>query len=359
MVNRTYSYKIRHHSKYSKWIDECLSRLSYVYNLAKQTKEDSYTAGLSLSCYDLSNQFTQCKRVEGFKWLNEIPAQTSQAVIEKLDRTFKQFYKGGGYPKWASKKRWKSIPFKTIKQLHNGFFKLPKIGVIKVFKPSKIEGDLRTASIVKEADGYYLKVVVEVSEKSKPTVNKDVAIDRGLVYLGVSSDGEYFENPRINKRSEKRLRILNRKLSRTKKGSNNRVKVINKLQRLHLKRRRQRTDFLHKLTSSLAKQYSTIYLEDLKTSKMVLDKKFSKGISDIGWYQFEKLLSYKTQVIKVNPAYTSQECSKCGHTCKENRLNQADFKCTSCNFTFNSDENASLNILKRGRADLCNAKVVH
>lgn len=364
-----------------------MSQLCYLYNLSKDTKEQSYRAGLSLSGFDLQKQFAQCKKEIGFEWLNEAPSQTQQAIIDRLDNAYKKFYKDHkngtiqklkseylinctknnvdvnwgkynsiGRPKWAKRSKWKSIPFKSIKQIHNGFFKLPKIGVVKVFSPNVIEGKLKTAQIIKEADGYYLNVQVEIGEIYRESKG-DLAIDRGLKYLAVTSDGEYIDNPKINEKTEKKLRVLNRKLSRTKEGSNNRRKVINNLQRVYLKRKRQRRDFLHKLTTDLANKYETIYLEDLKTSKMVKDKKYSKGISDVGWYMFEELLSYKTNVIKVDPAYTSQTCSNCGHVDKESRKIQSVFKCTSCNFQENADYQACLNILKRGRADLNNAKV--
>lgn len=355
---KTYTYKIRHEEKYSQWIERTLSQLRYVYNLAKQTKEDSYAKGLSLTNYDLQKQFTQCKKEPGFEWLREASSCNQQSIFDRLDRAYKLFYRGGGYPKWASKKNWKSIPFKRIKQIHNGFFKLPKLGVVKVFNPNIIKGDLRTASIIKKADGYYLNIQVKLEEKEKQ-VKGEVAIDRGITYFAVTSDGEYIDNPKINEKSEKKLRILNRKLSRAKKGSNRRDKVINQLQKLYLKRQRQRLDFLHKLTTNLANNYENVILEDLKVSKMVQDKNYSKSISDLGWYKFEELLSYKTNVIKVNPAYTSQTCSECGSVDKNSRKSQSIFKCTSCNFEMNADENACQEILKRGRADLTEVNVNH
>ena len=354
---KTYSFKIRHSEKYSQWIESTLGATRFIYNLAKETKEECFKKGVRLSGYDLSNQLVQCKKELGFEWLKEVPAQTLQGTIERMDNSFKRFFKGAGYPKWASKRKWKSILFKEIKQTHNNFFKLPKIGVVKVFNPKLIKGKLKTAQLIKECDGYYLKIQVEVIEEITIKPFKDLGIDRGLVEFIVTSDSEYIKNPKINEKTELKLRVLNRKLSRTKKGSNNRLRVINKLQQLYIKRTRQRLDFLHKLTTNLGSKYKIIYLEDLKVSKMVQDKNYSKGISDVAWSKFEELLSYKTKVLKVNPSYTSQECSNCNYTNEKNRLTQSKFKCISCNYESNADENASKIILKRGRADLYNAKV--
>ena len=356
---KTYTFKIRHSEKHSKKIDSILNASRFVYNLAKETKEESYKKGIKLSTFDLQKQFTEAKKEQGFEWLKDIPSQTAQAIIERMDDSFKKFFKGAGYPKWASKKKWKSIPFKSIKQKSWNTFTLPKIGDIKVFNPKTIKGILKTAQIVKECDGYYLKIQFETEFKIIKKPSKDLAIDRGLIQFIVTSDGEFINNPKINEKTEIKLKILNRKLSRTKKGSNNRQKIIQKLQKLYLKRTRQRLDFLHKLTTDLGNKYETIYLENLSVSKMIQDKKFSKGISDVAWYKFEELLKYKTQVIKVNPAYTSQECSNCGYINKENRKSQSQFNCLKCNYKENADLNASKTILKRGRADLCNANVNH
>ena len=83
---------------------------------------------------------------------------------------------------------------------------------------------------------------------------------------------------------------------------------------------------------------------------MIQDKKFSKSISDVAWYKFEELLKYKTQVFKVNPSYTSQECSNCGHNCKENRKTQSLFECIKCGLAMNADDQACINILQRGQS---------
>lgn len=356
---RTYSFKIRHSEKHAQWIESILGATRFIYNLAKETKEESYKKGVKLSAYDIQKQFTDCKTVKGFEWLKYVPSQTSQGIIERMDNAFKSFFKGAGYPKWASKKKWKSIPFKSIKQISHNTFKLPKLGEVKIFNPKVIEGKLKTAEIIKECDGYYLQVQFETEINHKEKPYKDLGVDRGLVYLAVTSDGEFIENPKINEKTEKKLRLLNRKLSRAKKGSKNRLKIVKQLQKLYLKRKRQRLDFLHKLTTQLGYSYEVIFLEDLKASKTTQDKNFSKGISDVGWYKFEELLSYKTFVHKINPAYTSQECSNCGYINKENRKSQSQFNCLKCNYKENADLNASKVILKRGRADLYNVKVEH
>src|ERR1700759_806582 len=155
---KTYTYKVKPNKlvdrKFIEWLNVC----RFVYNCSKDLNEQSYQKGLKLSGYDIINQLVPAKKE--FPWIAKVHSQTLQAVIERYSDSMKRFYKGAGYPKWASKKKWKSIPFKSIKTTHNGF-NLPKFGKVKVFKFKIPKGELRTATIVKEADGLYLKVVVK------------------------------------------------------------------------------------------------------------------------------------------------------------------------------------------------------
>ena len=172
----------------------------------------------------------------------------------------------------------------------------------------------------------------------------------GITYFYVTSDGEFRDNPKHLFNYLKELRVENRKLSRMKRGGSNYKKQVKVLQRLHQKISRVRKDFLHKESRYLANNYSTVIREDLNIAKMVKVSKLAKHILDCSWGLFFELLEYKTNVVKVNPAYTSQKCSKCGHTCKENRKTQSLFECIKCNFTMNADAQACQNILQRGQS---------
>lgn len=345
---KTYTYKIKPNKKVEQKFNHWVGLCRYVYNVSKELKEVSYRHGLKLSRYDIQKQLTDAKKEHTF--LKDVHSQTLQAVIDRLDNSFKKFFKGAGYPKWASKKKWKSIPFKSIKPTHNAF-KLPSFGVVKVFKFKEPKGDLKTATIVKEVDGLYLKIVVD--EHDSKEKNRDsqsvVALDMGIKFFTVTSDGEFIDNPKHLFAKLSELRVQQRKLSRMKKGGSNWNKQLVLVQRLHLKVRRCRLDFLQKQSALLANNYETVIVEDLDIKGMSKNKKLSKHILDCGWGTFFKLLEYKTNVIKVNPRYSSQECSKCGHTCKENRPTQSLFECIQCGFTENADIQATLNLFQRGQ----------
>lgn len=355
---KTYTYKIKSvdHSfeeKFSQWIGTC----RFVYNSAKELKQLSYRMGSPLTNNTIQKQLTQAKKEIDF--VRVVNSQTLQAILDRLDRAYKSFYNGGGYPKWASKDKWNTIPFKSIKYRGEGKFFLPSWGDINVFLSRKFNGELRTANIKKEVDGYYLQVVTD----ENPNINQNdnqVSIDLGLKYFYVSSDGEYIGNPNHFKKYERQLRIEQRSLSRKKKGSNNWEKQLDRVRKTHLKIKRVRKDFLHKLSTQLAKDYNVVFCEDLSVNNMIKNPKLSKSISDCGWSMFVNMLSYKTNVVKVDPKYTSQECSECGFVSRGNRLTQSKFKCISCGYSENADFQATKNIMKRGQSLLCdNVEVVN
>lgn len=353
---RTYTYKIKPNKKVEQKFNHWLGICRYVYNVSKEVKEVSYKHGLKLSSYDIQKQLTDAKKEHTF--IKDVHSQTLQAVIDRLDNSFKKFFKGAGYPKWASKKKWKSIPFKSIKITHNAF-KLPSFGVVKVFNFKEPKGDLKTATIIKEADGLYLKVVVdEYNSKVKNRDNQSVvALDMGVKFFTVTSDGEFVENPKHLFEKLAELRIQQRKLSRMKKGGSNWKKQVVVVQRLFLKVKRCRLDFLQKQSTLISDRYETVIVEDLNIAGMSKNKKLSKHILDCGWGTFFSLLEYKTSVVRVSPRYSSQECSKCGHTCKENRATQSLFECISCGYSENADLQATFNLFQRGQT-LMGANVV-
>lgn len=300
--------------------------------------------GVSISNYDLQKQITDCKKE--IDWLNNIHSQTIQAIFDRLDKSYKSFFKRGfGFPKFASKKKWKSIPFKSIQFKDNNFI-LPKWGIVKVFKDRFPEGEIKTASLIKKADGYYLHIQAEIEYNN--TNENQMGIDMGISYFCITSDGLYISNPKHFKIYERKLRIENRSLSRKKKYSNGWYKQVKRLQLLYLKIQRVRLDFLHKTSTNLSKQNGTIFMEDLNIAGMSRSN-LAKHILDCGWGKFKELLSYKSNVVSVNPKYTSQTCSDCGHKDSRNRI-KSEFLCKNCGSIFNADHNASLNILSKGIA---------
>lgn len=359
----TYTFKIKTSSKLIQKIENHLNITRLVYNLSKDVREYAYSKGVKLSKFDLIKQLPELK--SEFKWISDVHSQTLQGVIERLEKGYDKFFSDlkkntkTSKPKWAKKKNWKSVEFKSsaVKSKET-YFEISKIGKIKYFKSREIQGNIKLARIIKESDGYYIQIV---TDHIKPKSDKQtfVGIDMGIKYFTVTSDGEFIDNPKHLFKYLDQLRIENRKLSRMKKGGSNFRKQVQILQKLYLKISRTRKDFLHKSSYLLSKKYGTIIREDLNILKMVQSKSnLSKHILDCSWGLFFEMLEYKTNVHRINPAYTSQTCSSCGNVDSQNRRTQSHFECVRCGHTENADLQASKNILELGH-QLMEANVDH
>lgn len=351
---KTYKYKLKLSKNQSALIDNWIGTCRFIYNLALETKITAYKSGVSLSKYDLMKQLVELKDID---WIKSVPSQTLQDVIDRLDLTYQNFFKGGGFPKWAKKGEYNSIKFKSINKISDYVFNIPKIGNVTIFKDRIISGELKNATIIKENNAYYICIAVGVESKNMYPVNDNqiIGLDMGISYFLVDSNGNYIENPRTTKKYERILRIKSRSLSRKKKGGAGFLKTKKELNNLHLKIANTRTDFLHKISFQYVKNNSLIVCEDLKVNNMIKFGNLSKHIADVSWSNFFSMLNYKSlfyekDFIKINPKYTSQKCNHCGFIAKENRISQSKFKCIKCGHEDNADLNASKNILGEGIA---------
>ena len=215
-----------------------------------------------------------------------------------------------------------------------------------------LEGTPKTLQILHECGEWYAVYTCEVPKNPLPPTGSSVGVDVGTTWFAITSNGEFVENPRYLDKSLSKLAVQQRTVSCRKKGSKRRKKAVKLVAKTHQKIRRARLDFQHKTARKLVNEYDVIAHEDLKVSNMVKSN-LARSISDVGWSQFYDILSLKAEsagrkVIRVNPMYTSQTCYQCGHRCKENRVEQARFKCVSCGHEDNADVNAARNILRAG-----------
>lgn len=403
-ISKTYRYKLR----LSKLQEETLTGWIYtcraVYNLALETKQYVYSSNrVTLSAFDLSNQLPELKKE--FDWIKSVPSQSLQDVIERLDEAYKKFFKNNkegvvlrwkaeyiekqrkkgreinlkkyyniGKPSFARRDEYDSITFKSVKQVSDYVFNLPKIGNITIFKDRQPKGVLKRAIIKKEIDGFYLSIITE-QEIETPIIkliddSQAVGIDVGVSNFYVSSDDVYKDNPKFLEVFGKKLRIEQRSLARKVKGSSNWKKQKINLAKVNLKVKRSRKDHHHKEANELIRDYDFICAEDLKLKNMTKSSKggdvehgkmvkqksgLNRSLLDTGIGLFFNIIEYKTQwqgkqFVQVNPKHTSQECSECGHISPENRKTQSKFKCVKCGYEDHADKNASKNIKSRGTA---------
>lgn len=345
----------------------------FIYNYYLNEKINRYEKD---KCnYNLRDMKSDLKVLqEKYEWLKEVDGCLLRTTLDDLDRAYSNFFNGFGYPKFKSKAHhdtyrtvclrssYKGHNYSNIKvDLEKRIIKLPKIDNIKIkgYRNLKsFDKKIINATISSEVDKYYVSVLVEeVDINSKFTLNSVVGIDLGVKNLVITSDGIKYEAMQNIKKYEKKLKGLNRWLSRTKKGSNNRRKVISKIQRVNMKLKNIRKYYTHLITSTLVKNNDLIVAEKLQVKEMIENSKkyLNKALTNSNLSEIIRQLKYKAELfnkkfIQIDTYYpSSQLCSHCGNRNKELKdLNIREWNCSECGNLNDRDINASINILMRG-----------
>jgi len=306
--------------------------------------------------------------------LKNVYSQTLQNVAVRVDLAFQAFFrrcKSGekpGYPRFKGQGRYHSFTYpqnnNSFKFVEDNRIKLSKIGNVKMKKHRDIEGHPKTCVVQKTPTGkWYICISCDDVPVTPLLKNKlEVGIDMGLKSFAVLSDENKIDNPRFFKQEEKELAKAQRKLSKQTKGSKERRKAKKVVSKIHERIKNNRSDFLHKEANKVVDKYRVICVEDLSINDMMVSgkkKKLSKSIADASWGIFLSLLSFKAEnagrtLVKVNPAYTTQDCSECG-TRKPLRLDERVYSCDVCGLSMDRDLNASRNILSVGTHTLATA----
>jgi putative transposase len=187
-----------------------------------------------------------------------------------------------------------------------------------------------------------------------PPTGQIVGVDVGIASFATLSTGEEIENPRYRKKALDNLKRQQRRLSRKKKGSRRRAKQRIKVARAHLKVSRCRKDFHHKVSTDLVRRFDAIKVEDLNIRGMVKNRHLVQAISDVAWGSFFRMTQTKAESAwrvfeRVDPRYTSQICSNCGHRQKM-PLAVRIYECAKCGFVIGRDHNSAITIDRAGRA---------
>ena len=359
-MRQAFLYRLYVNETQSDKLDNLLRLARQLYNAALQQRRDAWKyQHKSLNYYDQANQLKEVRNeIPEFAQLNFSAAQD---MLRRLDKSFKAFFrrvKSGevaGFPRFKGRDRFDSITFPTYGdgiKIKGGRLYVQNVGLLKIKIHRVLEGEINTVTIKRECGKWYVVFSNTVEIKPLPVSDRTVGIDVGLESFAVTSDGEYIENPRYLREAEVVLRVAQRSVSRKKKGSNNRRKAVRLLAKKHLRVKRQRADFAHKVADNLVKNYGRIAVEDLRIKNMVRNHHLARSISDAGWGQFLSILAYKAEYagrefVQVNPNGTSQICSGCGATVKKS-LSTRVHNCPACGLSLNRDFNAALNIKRLG-----------
>lgn len=342
-------------------INKTMGVTRFVYNLALETKIRAYKdAFVNLSVYDLQKQFTQLRHE--YDWIKEVGQESPSETIKNIDLAFKSFLNGGGYPKFKSKNNGIKIITRTKCKKVDFLKNEISAGKIKNI-PAKLSkvftGDIRVIRISKTPTNKYYASVLVKTDELEIVVNKQrsaVGIDLGIKDFATLSTGEKIPNPRHLRSELVRLKILQRRVSRKKRGSKNKQKTNLKVSLLHEKIANQRVDFLHKLSTKIISdnQTDTICIENLAVKNMIKNHSLSQAIIDVSWSEFIRQLEYKGKwygknVIKINRFFASSKtCSGCGHVKDKLDLSEREWTCTKCDTTHDRDVNAAINIRNSG-----------
>ncbi|NEP07326.1 MAG: IS200/IS605 family element transposase accessory protein TnpB, partial [Okeania sp. SIO4D6] len=274
-----------------------------------------------------------------------------QQALRDLDRAFKNFLTipKRGFPNFKKKGKKDSFYLEgSIKIIQGNYIKLPRIGIVKTYEilPSCRVKNVR---ISKRADNWYISFKYDYQPKPTPKERDVIGVDVGINTLATCSDGTKFANVKAYKQAKKRRTRYQRRVNKKELGSKNRAKAIKKLAKIHKKVADIRADALHKVTTWLAKNHSTIVIEDLNVSGMLKNHKLASAIADCGFYEFKRQLIYKcewygSQIVIADRFYpSSQLCSHCGHRQKM-PLHKRTYECSNCGFEADRDFNAAINL---------------
>ena len=362
-VRKTYKEKLRPTPEQERELEAVLWRCRTLYNVALEQRITWWRRGQGVSATRFQQEAELKAIREAFPEYAAIHSHVLQDVLARLDKTYLAFFRRlangekPGFPRFQGRTRYHSFTYKEYgngARLDNGALVLSKIGRVAVRWSRPVAGTIKTVTISKEADGWYVRCsCAEVPIQPLPPTGQETGIDVGLVHFLTRADGEHVPNLRHYRTGEKALKKAQRRVSRRKQGSNRRRKAVAILAKRHQHVRRQRRDFHHKAALALVRAYDVIYLEDLRVANLVRNRHLSKSISDAGWAQFRAILEGKAayagrRVVAVPPAFTSQDCSGCGERIQKS-LSVRTHSCTNCGLVMDRDANAARNIQGRGQ----------
>ena len=336
------------------------ARFVYNYMLAYKTKLYE-TDKKNINKFEMCSIISKMKKQEEYSWLKEVNSQSLNVSIYNLEKAYTGFFRDKkGYPKFKSKYSQQvfTCPQFVTVDFENNKISLPKFKApIKCIFSRTFEGKIKTCTIKKtKTNKYFISILIDdgVMEPVKPTITKEstIGIDLGIKDFAIISNGNKIANPKLYRKEEQRLKILQKRASKKQKGSRNRQKANLKIALLHEKIHNRRKDFIYKTIRYLfdKNQANTFCLETLNTSGMLKNHKLAKSIQDVSWSMFNQILEGKCNLEGKNILRigrfepSSKTCSNCGYIMDKMSLNIRNWICPECGMEHERDINAAKNI---------------
>jgi putative transposase len=362
---KTFQYRIYPTRKQRRALEQTLNECRWLYNHFLEQRKTSWEKrqeGLSL--YDQLGDLPRLKRERST--LTNAHSQVLQNVGVRIDLAFQAFFrrcqKGEkpGCPRFRSRDRYDSFCFPQYGngcKLEGKQIYLSKIGWVRVVLHREIEGAPKTVCVRRSSTGKWsVTIACEWEPPALDPTPEQVGIDVGLASFATFSTGETIENPRFFRTEERALAQAQRRLSKEAKGTPHRRKRRRVVARVHERTRWRRKDFAHQESRKIVNRFQVIAVEDLSVNRMVHNHCLAKSISDAAWAEFTSMVRVKAEwagrsFVAVNPAYTSQDCSRCGHRQKMPLLERI-YRCPCCSLELDRDLNAAPNVLRLGLQSL-------
>ena len=291
-------------------------------------------------------------------WLYEVSVNSQQRTLKNLDAAYRAFFrKKAKFPNFKTKSGNQSFSCAANLKIEGNKIYISRFKDGFRFRRKLPEFiDLKNVTIKKTASGKYYAVLCVVSKVAElPKTGREVGIDLGLTDFAVFSNGSKIKTPKFFREHENALKKAQKHLDRKKKGSKRRQKQRIKVAKIHEKIANSRKNFLHNASSFTVKHFDFVGLESLAVTNMVKNRKLSKSISDAGWSEFARQLSYKGEwygktIVQIGRYFpSSKTCNSCGYLRPKLSLSERAWKCPTCDLVHDRDLNASLNILNEAK----------
>ena len=370
---RGYIFRLYPNNNQKQLIDKSLGVTRFIYNYFLDLNIKKYQETKKIySYYDLSRMIPQLNNE--YPFLKEVDSCIIRTSLMNLTDSYQNFFKGKGLPNFKKKgikdsfktsnnvSTYKGRTYNSIElDLINRKVKLPKLGLIDIKgyrNLKKINGKIKSSVVRKISDRYYVSILVEENILIPSIVHKTiVGIDLGIKDMVITSEGIKLNNPNKERleRLKKRLKGLSKKLSRSKKDSKNRYKLIIKIQRLYQKMNNLKKHLINELANTITKENDIIVLENLDIKKMYQEHKIARKLVDIPLYKLIETIKWKSKlrnkkVIQIDRYYASSRiCNRCDYKNNEVKdLKIRKWECPKCGSIHDRDINASINIMFRG-----------